>query len=173
MPPSIVAPVTITTEELLAWLHSDGDSGEGMAQLWERNQGLIRMIVHNVTGLTKREEGFEDMLQQAYFGFHAAAQTYDPEAGSKFSSYAAQRITWELIRYHEQNGYTTHIPGYIRRRFRDCIAKKRQMEAESGHSVSKRAAIEAMGLSPRCHHFHPGGVPQAGNGQLGRAQGER
>lgn len=137
-----------TNEELLARLCSGNDSGEVMAQLWERNQGLIRLIVHNVTGLTGREEGFEDMLQQAYFGFHAAAQTYDPEAGSKFSSYATQRITWELIRYHEQNGYTTHIPGYMRRRFRDCIAKKRQMEAESGHSVSKRAALEAMGLSP-------------------------
>jgi RNA polymerase sigma factor (sigma-70 family) len=137
-----------TNEELLVRLRSDGDSGEVIAQLWENNQGLVKLIVRKTTGLTEREEGFEDMLQQAFFGFRAAAYAYDPERGNKFSSFAARCIEWELIKYHERNGYTTRIPGYMRRRFRDCITKKRQMEAESGHRVSNRAALEAMGFSP-------------------------
>ncbi len=145
-----VSPGWEENENLIAQLQaaSEGEAPGIMSALWERNQGLIRQTVHRVTGLSERDDGYEDMLQHAYFGFHAAAQTYDPEGGSKFSSYATKRITWEMIRYHEQNGYTTRVPGYMRRRFRDCMAKKRQMEAESGHSVSNRAALEAMGLSP-------------------------
>lgn len=137
-----------TNEELLARLHFDGDSGEVMAQLWERNQGLIRLIVHNVTGLTKREEGFEDMVQQSYFGFAAAAQSYDASRGVEFSTYAGNRIKWSLCRYYEQNGYTVRVPAYMRRRLRDCGEKKRQMEAETGRPVTYAAALEAMGLSP-------------------------
>lgn len=133
-------------EELLVRLHSDGDSGEAMAQLWENNQGLIRLIVHNVTGLTGQEEGFEDMVQQSYFGFSAAAQSYDAASGVEFSTCAGNRIKWSL--YYERNGYTVRVPAYMKRRIRECSEKKRQMEAETGRPVTYDAALEAMGLSP-------------------------
>ena len=137
-----------TNDELLAWLRSNGNSGEVMARLWENNQGLIRMIVHNVTGLTEREEGFEDMVQQSYFGFASAAESYDPASGVEFSTYAANRVKWSLCRYYERNGYTVRVPAYMRRRIRDCAERKRQMEAETGRAVTYAAALEAMGLSP-------------------------
>lgn len=137
-----------TNEELLAQLRSDGDSGEVMAQLWENNLGLIRLIVRNVTGLTEREEGFEDMVQQSYFGFSAAAQSYDAASGVEFSTYAGNRVKWSLCRYYEQNGYTVRVPAYMKRRIRECSEKKRQMEAETGRPVTYNAALEAMGLSP-------------------------
>lgn len=136
-------------EKLVMQLQRVGESDAPgiMASLWERNRGLIRQTVHRVTGLSERDDGYEDMLQQAYFGFHSAAYTYEQGRGGKFSSFAVQRIEWELIRYHEQNGYTTRIPGYMRRRLRDCMEKRKQMEAESGHSVSYEAALRAMGFS--------------------------
>lgn len=137
-----------TNEELLVRLHSDGDSGEIMAQLWENNLGLIRLIVRNVTGLTEREEGFEDMVQQSYFGFSAAAQSYNAASGVEFSTYAGNRIKWSLCRYYEQNGYTVRVPAYMKRRIRECSEKKRQMEAETGRPVTYDAALAAMGLSP-------------------------
>ena len=137
-----------TNEELLARLRSDGDSGEVMAQLWEKNLGLIRLIVHNVTGLTEREEGFEDMVQQSYFGFAAAAQSYDAAFGVEFSTYAGNRIKWSLCRYYEQNGYTVRVPAYMKRRIKSCTEKKRQMEVETGRSVTYADALAAMGLSP-------------------------
>jgi RNA polymerase sigma factor (sigma-70 family) len=137
-----------TNDELLMRLRSAGDSSEVMARLWENNQGLIRMIVHNVTGLTEREEGFEDMVQQSYFGFASAAESYDPASEVEFSTYAANRVKWSLCRYYERNGYTVRVPAYMRRRIRDCAERKRQMEAETGRAVTYAAALEAMGLSP-------------------------
>lgn len=137
-----------TNEELLMQVRSSGIDSEIMSELWENNQGLIRMIVRNVIGLTEREDGFEDMMQQAYFGFYAAVQNYDPNSGVAFSTYAANRVKWSLYRYYEQNGHTVRIPAYMKRRIRDCAKKKLQMETEFGHSVSYPAALEAMGLSP-------------------------
>lgn len=43
--------------------------------LWVQNCGLVKTIVHNVTGLNAGEPGFDDMEQQSFFGFHAAIYT--------------------------------------------------------------------------------------------------
>lgn len=64
--------------------------------LWVQNCGLVKTIVHNVTGLNAGEPGFDDMEQQSFFGFHAAIYTYDPAADIKFSTYVAKRIKWEI-----------------------------------------------------------------------------
>ena len=53
--------------------------------LWVQNCGLVKTIVHNVTGLNAGEPGFDDMEQQSFFGFHAAIYTYDPAADIKLS----------------------------------------------------------------------------------------
>ena len=92
-----------TNEELTERLQAAGqgspEAAEIMGELWARNAGLVRLIVHKVTGLNQQEPGFEDMEQQAYFGFHAAACAYTPDTGVKFSTYATKRIKWELCRY--------------------------------------------------------------------------
>lgn len=135
-------------DELLAQLRSDGDSGEVMVKLWENNRGLIKLVVRNVTGLTEREEGFEDMVQQSYFGFAYAVKSYDPACGTEFSTYASNCVKWSLCRYYERNGYAVRIPAYMRRRIKECAEIKRQMEENTHRSVSYSAALEAMGLSP-------------------------
>ena len=141
-----------TNEELVERLQTAGagtpEAADIMEKLWSQNEKLILHTVHRLTGLTERESGFEDMRQQAYFGFHAAAFSYDPEAGAKFSSYAVRHIQWELCRYYEQNGYTAKIPAYMKRRIKECKKKREQMEAETGRSVSYKDALQALGLSP-------------------------
>lgn len=119
-----------------------------IGKLWEQNKGLVQQTVHRLTGLTKYENDFEDMLQQAFFGFYTAAYSYDPTAGTKFSTYMSKRICWELTRYYEQNCSTVRIPAYMRKRFHDCVEKKRQLEAETDHTVTYAVALEKMGFSP-------------------------
>ena len=164
-----------TNDELLMRLRSAGDSSEVMARLWENNQGLIRMIVHNVTGLTEREEGFEDMVQQSYFGFASAAESYDPASGVEFSTYAANRVKWSLCRYYERNGYTVRVPAYMRRRIRDCAERKRQMEAETGRILMRLWGVTIsrswmVMRSRRCCR-DAGGVSKAGDGEHGKLRG--
>lgn len=133
-------------EELTARIQA-GET-EAIAELWEQNLKLVKSTVRRVSGLSERDSGFDDLEQQAFFGFRAAAYAFDPAAGVKFSTYAAKRIEWELCRYYEQNGYTVRLPAYMRRRIRDCLEQKRRMEAAVGHSVSYAAALEALHLPP-------------------------
>lgn len=135
-----------TNEELSAQIQAG--AVEAMAELWKKNLNLVKSTVRRVSGLSERDSGFEDLEQQAFFGFRAAVYAFNPGAGVKFSTYAAKRIEWELCRYYERNGYTVHIPSYMQRRIRDCLEQKRQMEAAVGHSVSYAAALEALHLPP-------------------------
>ena len=115
--------------------------------LWVQNCGLVKTIVHNVTGLNAGEPGFDDMEQQSFFGFHAAIYTYDPAADIKFSTYVAKRIKWEICRYYERNGYTIRVPAFMKRRFRECLKKQQQLENTLSRKVSIEAALRELGLS--------------------------
>lgn len=141
-----------TNEELIERLQAAGEGTPGavsiMGELWVQNISLVRLTVHRLTGLNTGEQGFEDMEQQAYFSFHAAAFAYDPAAGLAFSTVISRRIKWELCRYYEQGGFTIRIPTYMKQRYRNCIKKKKELEAETGRAVSNEAALAAMGLSP-------------------------
>ncbi len=141
-----------TNEELVERLQAAGENtqeaAEIMAELWAGNSGLVRLIVHKTTGLNQQEPGFEDMEQQAYFGFHSAARSYTTDTGVKFSTYAAKRIKWELCRYYENNGFTVRIPAFMKRRFRDCMKKKQELEADTGRPVTYEDALKALSLSP-------------------------
>jgi len=59
-----------------------------------------------------------------------AAYAYDMTAGVKLSTYAVNRIKWELTRYYERNGFAVRVPAYMKKRFRDCIEKKENFSAK-------------------------------------------
>lgn len=141
-----------TNEELVERLQAAGqgtpEAAEIMAELWERNIRLVRWNVHALTGLCADQPGFEDMEQQAYFGFYDAAYSFDPAAGLKFSTYAANGVKWELCRYYENNGTAIRIPTAMKQRLRLCTRKKREMEAEAGHAVTSEEALNALKFTP-------------------------
>lgn len=141
-----------TNEELTSLLQAaEKHSAEAtaiMTELWERNTHLVRLTVHQLTGLNERQQDFEDMEQQAYFAFYAAAHSYTAQTGLKFSTYFTKKIKWELCRYYEANGYTVRIPAFMKQRFRDMIKKKQELEMETGHRVTREEALEALNFSP-------------------------
>lgn len=141
-----------TNEELIECLQAvDEDTQYAkniLTMLWEQNKRLVWVTIHRLTGLSDFDEGFEDMRQQSFFGLRAAAYAYDPSSGVKFSTYAVKRIRWELTRYYEHYGFTVRIPAFMKKRLRDCIEKKRELEAETNCPVTYAAALEKMGFSP-------------------------
>lgn len=131
-------------ERLQAAVEGTREAAAIMGELWAQNAGLVRLAVLRLTGLHMGEAGFEDMEQQAYFGFHAAVYSFDLLRGLKFSTYAVNRIRWELCRYYERNGYTVHIPAYMKRRLRDCMKKRQEFEAETGRPVTYEVTLKAI-----------------------------
>lgn len=120
---------------------------ELLSELWDQNISLVKMVIRKLTGLTDTDNDFEDLTQEAYFGFRAAVYAFNPERGIKFSSYAGKRIEWELCRYYENSGCTVHVPAYLKKRLRDAIEKKDHHERETGCSITLETALKAVGLS--------------------------
>lgn len=139
-----------TNEEKVSRLQSvkgTTQEKELLSELWEQNYSLVKMVIRKLTGLTDMDNDFEDLTQEAYFGFCAAVYAFNPERGIKFSSYAGKRIEWELCRYYENAGCTVHIPAYLKKRLRDAVEKKDQLERKTGCSVTLETALKAVGLS--------------------------
>ena len=139
-----------SNEEKVLRLQSATDTSqekEILSELWEQNYSLVKIIIHKLTGLSDTDNDFEDLTQEAYFGFRAAAYAFDPERGIKFLSYAGKRIKWELCRYYENSGCTVHIPAYLKKRLRDATEMKNRLEAETGCTVTLETALKALGLS--------------------------
>lgn len=123
-------------------------AAEIMGALWENNLPLIRKTVRWVTGLSDYDDGFGDMVQQAYFSLASAAYSYNAFLGTEFSTHLVNRIKWGLYRYHDNTGYTVRIPSSMRQKINACLEKKRQMEIVEGREVSFAEAIKASGFSP-------------------------
>ena len=84
-------------EELVQQIQDGTDRKKNLTLLWEQNQGIINMIVHQLTSLQSYEEGFEDAKQQSFFGLLEAVNGYNPKFGAKFFTYAEGKIKKPFI----------------------------------------------------------------------------
>ena len=69
-----------------------GNRKQLLEMLWIQNLGLIRKIIHGLTGLERNKDSdkqdFEDLEQQAFLGILQAIPVYDSEKGTKFFTIA-------------------------------------------------------------------------------------
>lgn len=107
----------MSNEEIVKKIQEWENDKEYLSLLWEKNQKLVNMIVHQLTGLQSYEEGFEDAKQQAFLGLWDAVRSYSPESGIKFFSYAPYQIKKALYHYHANSGYLVRVPEYLKTRF--------------------------------------------------------
>ena len=56
------------------------------------------------------DEPFDDLLQVASLGLLKAIDRFEPERGTKFTSYAAPTILGELKRHFRDKGWALHVP---------------------------------------------------------------
>jgi RNA polymerase sigma-B factor len=94
------------------------------------------------------DESLEDLVQVASIGLLKAVDRFDPERGTKFTSYAAPTIIGELKRHFRDNGWLLHVPRDLQER---ALAAKRTVEALSasrGRSPTTREVAAELGCGP-------------------------
>jgi RNA polymerase sigma-B factor len=132
-----------TEHKLLLRYHNDGDLG-ARDELAERFLPLARDLALRYT---YTDEPYEDLLQVASLGLVKAIDRFDPERGTKFSSYAAPTILGELKRHFRDKGWALHVPRNLQER---VLAVNRETEALSkslGRSPRVREIAKALDCS--------------------------
>jgi RNA polymerase sigma-B factor len=129
--------------QLLVGYHRDGD-------LAAREQ-LVKSFLPFARDLALRyrytDEPVDDLLQVANLGLIKAIDRFDPERGSKFTSFAAPTILGELKRHFRDKGWAVHVPRDLQER---TLAVSRGTEALSktlGRSPTVREVAERLGCT--------------------------
>jgi RNA polymerase sigma-B factor len=91
------------------------------------------------------DEPFDDLMQVACMGLVKAIDRFEPERGTKFTSYAAPTILGELKRHFRDKGWALRMPRDLQER---ALAVSREAEAlskELGRSPTPREVAQALG----------------------------
>lgn len=95
----------MSNEELVERIQSGEDVQSNMLKLWQQNRGMIERLANDYSKVEERE----DLKQEAYFGLCKAVESYDPDKGSGFLTWAVYWIRQSMQRYCQNNG-TIRIP---------------------------------------------------------------
>jgi RNA polymerase sigma-B factor len=130
-------------DQLLVRYHRDGDLA-ARAELAERFLPFARDLALRYR---YADEQFDDLFQVASLGLLKAIDRFDPDRGSKFTSFAAPTILGELKRHFRDKGWAVHVPRDLQER---TLAVSRQTEALSkqlGRSPKPREVAQALQCS--------------------------
>lgn len=90
----------MSNEELVERIQSGEDVRNNMLKLWRQNRGMIERLANDYSKVEERE----DLKQEAYFGLYKAVESYDPDKGSSFLTWAVYWIRQSMQRYCQNNG---------------------------------------------------------------------
>jgi RNA polymerase sigma-B factor len=132
-----------TERQLLLRYHRGGDLG-AREELVERFLPLARDLALRYT---YTDEPFDDLLQVASLGLIKAIDRFEPERGSKFTSYAAPTILGELKRHFRDKGWALHVPRDLQERTLAVSRATEQLSKQLGRSPKVREVASALGCS--------------------------
>src|SRR5215216_6890386 len=129
--------------QLLIQYHADGDLA-AREELVERFKPLARDLALRYT---YTDEPFDDLLQVACLGLIKAIDRFDPDRGTKFTSYAAPTILGELKRHFRDKGWALHVPRDLQERALKAAREGEALAKKLGRSPSVREVAKAVGCT--------------------------
>ncbi len=132
-----------TERQLLIRYHRKGDLA-AREELAERFLPLARDLALRYT---YTDEPFDDLLQVASLGLIKAIDRFDPEHGSKFTSYAAPTILGELKRHFRDKGWALHVPRDLQERTLAVNRATESLSKQLGRSPKVREVAAELGCS--------------------------
>ena len=98
----------MSNEEIVQEIKTGRDIENNMFKLWQQNQGMIEELAGKYCYMAEKE----DLKQEAYFGMCKAVESYDPDKGSSFLTWAIFWIRQQMQRYCQNNG-TVRMPVHV------------------------------------------------------------
>ncbi len=121
--------------------HRWGDLG-AREELVERFLPLARDLAlrYAYTG-----EPLDDLVQVASLGLVKAIDRFDPDRGTKFTSYAAPTIVGELKRHFRDKGWALRVPRELQERALAVARVTEELSKQIGRSPKPREVAQALG----------------------------
>ncbi|MEA2418798.1 MAG: polymerase sigma-B factor [Thermoleophilaceae bacterium] len=132
-----------TERQLLIRYHREGDLA-AREELAERFLPLARDLALRYT---YTDEPFDDLLQVACLGLVKAIDRFDPERGTKFTSYAAPTMLGELKRHFRDKGWALHVPRDLQERTLAVNRASERLSKQLGRSPKVREVAAELGCS--------------------------
>lgn len=119
---------------------------------WAREQ-LVRSNLRLVVNIAKRYGGrgmsLGDLIEEGNLGLIRAVDYFDPERGTRFSTYAAWWIKQSIKRALLENVQPVHIPTYMVALINQWRHMAVELESRLGRTVDVEEMAEVMGLALR------------------------
>jgi RNA polymerase sigma-B factor len=96
---------------------------------------------------TYTDEPLEDLMQVATVGLIKAIDRFEPERGTKFTSYAAPTILGELKRHFRDKGWSMRVPRNLQERALAVSRETEELSKKLGRSPKVRQIAGSLGWS--------------------------
>jgi RNA polymerase sigma-B factor len=129
--------------DLLRRVHDHGDPW-AREELVRRCMPLVRSLARRYAG---RGEQLEDLVQVGLIGLVKAIDRFDPDAGTRFVSFASPNITGEIKRHFRDHCWALHVPRSVQELDQRIQAERRQVLAEHGREATSEELAERLGIT--------------------------
>jgi RNA polymerase primary sigma factor len=137
--------LTEDEEHNLAERVRNGDA-EARDQMVRAN---LRLVVHVARQFTGRGVCLEDLIQEGNLGLLCAVERFDPEQGTRFSTYAAYWIKQAIMRGLDNTATSIRVPSYAV----DLVANWRRtavrLQDQLGRAPTSEEIAGELGLSKK------------------------
>jgi len=107
----------------------------------------LKLVVNIVKQYSNRGMSLSDLVDEGNLGLIRAAEEFDPDAGVRFSTYAAWWIRQAIKRAMINAGQPVHIPAYMVEQIRKWRTASRELVAELGRPASLDEMATRLNIS--------------------------
>ncbi len=109
----------------------------------------LRLVIRIARGFVGRGVTLPDLIQEGNLGLIRAAQSFDPDMNTRFSTYASYWIKQSITRAVENCGTTIRVPSYAV----DLVTKWRRaasdLQDRLGRTPSDQEIAKALGMTKK------------------------
>lgn len=112
-------------------------------------QSNLRLVISVAKNFRNRGLPLEDLVNEGNVGLMNAVDRYDPEVGSRFSTYAGYWIDQAIRRAVQSSQQMIHIPSYLMEQIGHMRLAMRELEETLERPPAMSEIAEHMDITPR------------------------
>ncbi len=137
--------LSASDEKMLARFIADGDV-EARDRMVRAN---LRLVVNIARGYTGKGLNLQDLIEEGNLGLLRAVEGFDPEMGTRFSTYASYWIKQSIKRALINSAKTIRIPAYMVELLSKWRRASTRLSEELGRTPTPEEIARVLGLPKR------------------------